>query len=203
VMAILLPIIFTNYSYVFNQLSDWGSALIHKDELNRNLNVMVDYSLPGMFRKNLNNPLISNMPFLIFGFISLFGLFAINWFKRNLKLELLSLSILTILVFNSNTESPSFIISSTAVAIWWNLVESKKTKLSYFLLLLYFIFSVLPTIDGYPKAFKDHYLHELGFRALPPTLIWFYIVINAYLKNNINLKVSKAQFKLYKKAELV
>jgi Glycosyltransferase family 87 len=190
-LAVLLPILFTNSNYIFDQLYEWKNVLIHKDELNRSLNPMVDYSLPGMFRKNLHSPNISNFPFLIFGFVCLLGLFIINWFRHNLKLDLLVLSILTILVFNSNTESPSFIISSTAVAIWWNLVENKKTKTSYFLLIIYFLFSVLPTIDGYPKVFKDHYLHELGFRAFPPTLIWFYIVFKAYLKNSFSRLIYK------------
>lgn len=184
-LAILIPTTFTNIEFIQSQLMEWVKVLMHKDSLNRNLNPLVDYSLPGLFRKNLGDPSISNLYFILFGFIVLSGLFIKNWMQKNLKLELLVLSILTILVFNSNTESPSFIISSTAVAIWWNFVEKKKTIWSHFFLILYMLFTALPSIDGYPKEFKDQILHQRGLRALPPVIIWFYIVIQSYFKPKI------------------
>lgn len=190
-LAIIIPMLFTDFNYVLSLQNEWLKILVLKDGLNRNLNPLVDYSLPGLFRKNLNEPMISSVYFTMFGFLILFGLFIKNLMHKNLKLELLTLSILTIFVFNSNSESPSFIISSTAVAIWWNFLRKDNNKVAHLLLIFYIIFSVLPTIDGYPKAFKDEILHAKGFRALPPVIIWFYIIIQSYFKPVPQLNLTK------------
>lgn len=143
---------------------------------------MIDYSLPGLFRKNLYNPNISSWLFVLFGFVLLFSLFIKNYIYKNLKYELLVLGILTCFVFNSSSESPTIIIASTAVALWWNLIEKEKNKLSYGFLILYMLFTALPSIDGYPKEFKNEILHTKGFRALMPVLLWFYIVVRSFFK---------------------
>jgi hypothetical protein len=182
-LAIIVPMMFSSYEYTLKNYLDWTQALILKDALNRNLNSMIDYSLPGMIRKNFENPNISSVYFVLFGFVILFGLFVKNYFKKNLHYELLVLAILTSFVFNSSSESPTIIISSTAVAIWWNFVEDKKTLWSYLFLFLYMLLTALPSIDGYPKEFKYEILHQRGFRALMPTFLWFYVAIKSYRKN--------------------
>lgn len=181
-IAILTPMIFSSYDYTLKSYLDWGQALVLKDSLNRNLNSMIDYSLPGMIRKNMDNANISSFYFVLFGFVVQLRLFIKNYLKKNLSHELLVLAILTSFVFNSSSESPTIIIASTAVAIWWNFIEEKKTLWSYLFLILYMLFTALPSIDGYPKEFKYEILHQRGFRALMPSLLWFYVVIKAYTK---------------------
>lgn len=181
-IAIIVPMLFTNYDYTLNSLKEWLEVLSHKDHINRQLNNMVDYSFPGIIRKTSSNPNLSSFYFLFFGCIIALVLFIKNYLRQNLKYELLVFSILSILVFNSNSESPSFIISSTAVAIWWIFVVKEKNRWEYFLIILYFLFSVLPTIDFYPKYIRDEYLHGYSLRALPPTLIWFHLVFKAIFK---------------------
>jgi len=44
------------------------------------------------------------------------------------------------------------------------------------------LFTALPSIDGYPKEFKNEILHTKGFRALMPVLLWFYIVVRSFFK---------------------
>jgi hypothetical protein len=186
-IAIVAPMIFSSYDYTLKSYLDWGQALVLKDSLNRNLNSMIDYSLPGMIRKNMDNANISSFYFVLFGFVVLLGLFIKNYLKKNLSHELLVLAILTSFVFNSSSESPTIIIASTAVAIWWNFIEEKKTFWSYLFLILYMLFTALPSIDGYPKEFKYEILHQRGFRALMPSLLWFYVVIKAYTKRSPSL----------------
>lgn len=184
-IAIIIPAMFSSWNYTLDNYIEWIKSLHLKDSLNRNLNPMIDYSLPGLFRKNLNNPNISSWLFVLFGFALLFFLFIKNYIYKNLKYELLVLGILTCFVFNSSSESPTIIIASTAVAIWWNFIEKEKNKLSYGFLILYMLFTALPSIDGYPKEFKNEILHTKGFRALMPVLLWFYIVIQSYFKPRI------------------
>jgi hypothetical protein len=182
VIAIIIPAIFSSLDYTLDNYIEWIRALHLKDSLNRNLNPMIDYSLPGLFRKNLYNPNISSWLFVLFGFVILFSLFIKNYIHQNLKYELLVLGILTCFVFNSSSESPTIIIASTAVALWWNFIEKEKTALSYGFLILYMVFTALPSIDGYPKEFKDQILHAKGFRALMPVLLWFYVIFLSYFK---------------------
>ncbi len=184
-IAIIIPAIFSSWDYTLDNYIEWIKSLYLKDSLNRNLNPMIDYSLPGLFRKNLYNPNISSWLFVLFGFVILFSLFIKNYIYKNLKYELLVLGILTCFIFNSSSESPTIIIASTAVAIWWNFIEKEKNKLSYGFLILYMLFTALPSIDGYPKEFKNEILHTKGFRALMPVFLWFYIVIQSYFKPRI------------------
>lgn len=181
--SVLIPVFLTDYNYVQSSYSQWVEAILLKDTLNSNLNPMIDYSLPGMFRKNLENPLISTIPFVITGFLCLCGICIKNLLSGHLKEELLVLSLLTCFVFSSNSESPTIILSSTAVAIWWCLVEKNKTKWHYLFLACYLMFTAYPSIDGYPTNFRQQILHERGFRGLMPCLLWFYLVIKSFFKS--------------------
>lgn len=193
VLAIIIPAIITNLDYTLNNYSEWIRALQYKDSLNSNLNHMIDYSLPGLFRKNLNNPDISTWIFVLIGIGLLFPLFIKNWRNKNLKYELLVLGILSCFIFNSSSESPTIIIASTAAALWWNFIEKEKTKLSCLFIILYMLFTALPSIDGYPVEFKNDILHARGFRALMPTLLWFFIVFKSYSKKALILHYVKNQ----------
>lgn len=184
-LAVFLPAIFSSLDYTLNSYYEWFKALQLKDSLNCQSNSMIDYSLPGLFRKNLNYINFSTWLFLLFGIFSLFPLFVKNWYFKNLKYELLVLGILSCFIFNSSSESPTIIISSTAVALWWNLIEKKKTVMSYLFLVCYMLFTAIPSITGYPEEFKQEILHARGFRALMPVLLWFYVLAQSYRKQKI------------------
>jgi len=181
----VLPMLLSSPSFVLQSYADWYNSLIHKNSANASLTSMQDISVMGMVRRILQDPEISNLPFLVTGLV----LFAIPYLRikqfRYLSFQLMLLASVLIftVIFSSGSESPTYIIAFTGVAIWFLNKESNFTNWRIFL----FVFAVLLTSfspsDLFPKFVRMNYIQPYSLKALPCVIIWLDIVYQMTIKD--------------------
>ena len=173
-----IPMLFSSPQFIVQTYRDWFERLVVKNSENASLLSMQDISFMGIFRRVLQNPNLSNIPFLLFGIIC-FGLpyLRISYYK-NPKFQLLLLSSVLIftVIFSSGSESPTYIIAFLGVAIWFVIKEKKVSNWDIFLLVFALILTSFSPSDLIPKFLREQYIKPYALKALPCVLIWFQIV---------------------------
>lgn len=180
-----LPMLLSSPSFVIQSYADWYNALVYKNSANASLTSMQDISVMGIVRRVLQNPEISNLPFLLTGLL----LFAIPYVRitqfkyLSFQLMLLASVLIFTVIFSSGSESPTYIIAFAGVAIWFLNKESNFTSWRIFL----FVFAILLTSfspsDLFPKFIRVNYIQPYSLKALPCVIIWLDIVYQMIVKN--------------------
>lgn len=172
-----LPMLISSPTFIIDSYGEWFSRLVVKNSENASLVSMQDISVMGMFRRILQNPELSNLPFLGVGLL-LFGLPYLRFSMFNnekFRLLLLSSVLIFTVIFSSGSESPTYIIAFLGVAIWF--VIQKRPFSNYVLGL--FIFAMVLTSfspsDLMPRYLRENFIQPYALKALPCILIWLQI----------------------------
>ena len=174
----VLPMLISSPDFIIKSYAEWFDSLVHKNDLNSSLTSMQDISVMGMFRRILQNPNLSNLPFLVVGLL-VFGLPYLRFnLYHNLKFQLLLLSSVLIftVIFSSGSESPTYIIAFLGLAIWFVIQEKPLTNSTLFLLVFALVFTSFSPSDLMPKYIRTHFIQPYALKALPCVLIWMKIV---------------------------
>ena len=152
-----------------------------------------DICLMGMVRRISGNNSIPNWPFLGAGVI-LFALpyLRIKQYKEPVfRLLLLSSTLIFTVIFSTSSESPTYIIAFTGVAIWF--VTQKKPLKAWQVVL--FVFAMALTSfspsDLFPKFIRNEFIKPYSLKALPCVLIWLaitYQLLTSDFRNNTQVK---------------
>ncbi|WP_316802714.1 glycosyltransferase family 87 protein [Pedobacter nototheniae] len=193
IVFFVLPMVFFGFDYIIQCYKDWYISLSAKQLENATLTSWQDMSIMGMARRLFQNPAISNLPFLIFGLI-LFGLpyLRIKQYKaEGFRLMLLASTLIFTVIFSNSSESPTYIIAFTGVALWFVLQDKPVKKEVIALLIFAFLLTSLAPTDFYPRYIRNNYIMRYSLKALPCILIWFYITYQMLTKNFL-IKSSEA-----------
>ncbi|MDO8994727.1 MAG: glycosyltransferase family 87 protein, partial [Daejeonella sp.] len=176
-LAFSIPMLFSSPAYIVQTYKDWFEAITEKNRMNSTLITDQDICLMGMVRRISGNHLIPNWPFLGAGII-LFGLpyLRISQYKEStFRLLILSSTLIFTVIFSTSSESPTYIIAFTGVAIWF--VNQKRPLKPWQIVL--FVFAILLTSfspsDLFPKFIRDEFIKPYSLKALPCVLIWLAI----------------------------
>ena len=92
------------------------------------------------------------------------------------KLYFLSFLLLWMVIFNHKAESPTFVIATAGVSIWF---FSQKIKLENLLLIIFaFVFTTMSPTDLFPKSIREIYMMPYVMKAVPCIFIWFKITFD-------------------------
>ncbi len=172
IIFFVLPMLISSPQYIVQSYQDWYHALSIKNEANA-YSMLQDYSVMGMVRRISGNRDISNM-FVLIPAMLLFALqyIRINKYKDlNFQLGILASVLIFIVIFSSGSESPTYIIAMTGVAIWFILQKRPYSKYVVFLLIFTIIFTSFSTSDLLPSELK-YFIKSYALKALPCFLIW-------------------------------
>jgi hypothetical protein len=107
--------------------------------------------------------------------IFLLPFYKIDLFKENMFKYLAVCSVLIwIVIFNHKSESPTFIIAMTGVALWF--VQADKNLLNTSLFVSAFTLTCLSPMDIFPKHLREEFVKPYALKALPCILIWVKII---------------------------
>jgi len=81
-----------------------------------------------------------------------------------------------VVIFNFKSESPSFIIAVSGIAIWFFTQEYKLLNLV--LLLFALVFTVLVATDIFPKSIRDNYMMPYVVKVVPCIVIWCKLIVD-------------------------
>jgi hypothetical protein len=135
-VCICLPMLITSPSFALHSYIDWYHSLVEKNQLNVSFNASQDISFMGVCRRMIGNPSVPNTPFLLFGAI-VFGmpLLRFNQFGAlQFRLRVLASALLTVVLFSTGSEHPTYIIAVMGAVMWIFLQDKPFTRRNIVLL---------------------------------------------------------------------
>lgn len=184
ILFFVLPMLISSPKFGVQSYFDWYTSLSGKNIDNQALGTRQDYSLMGVVRRILGDASISNLIFLIPGFIIfMLPYIRIKQFKfLPFQLMILSSTLLFLVLFSSGSESPTYIIAIAGVMIWF-LMQKKLTKIDIGLLIFVMIFTCFAFSDLFPKSIKEGVFIKYSTKAIPCILIWFRVIYELLTKD--------------------
>lgn len=169
-----MPMLFASPDFVAHSYIDWKDSLIIKNAGNI-VGASTDISIMGFFRSLLNYRGIPNYVFISLGVILFMLPFSylqlLN--KRKFQLMILSSVLIFPILFSTGSEDCTYIISITAVGIWY--VQEKNRKMKNVLLpILLFITCNFPLLL-FPVYAKAHPL-TLSILSFPYFIVWIRVL---------------------------
>jgi hypothetical protein len=173
ILAILfcLPMVISSLSFIVKSYQDWFYSLTSKS-MNNEVNMMADISFLGFIRKTFGLHINVLYGCAFGGLLLLIALLRTKMYQfKQYRMFILSYVLLCLVLFNTNVESPTYIIGFAGVAIWFTIVE--KSRYTYFLLIFAIILTSFSPSDLFPKFIRQQYVIPYALKAVPCILIWF------------------------------
>ena len=173
VLALLfcLPMLISNPTFILNSYQDWFDSLLLKS-VDNEVNLMADISFLGFIRRTTGVHIHVLYGCAFAGLILLISLLRTKMYEfKQYKFLILSYVLLCLVLFNTNVESPTYIIGFVGLAIWFIVVE--KSGYTWFLLIFAIILTSFSPSDLFPKFIRQQYVIPYALKAFPCILIWF------------------------------
>src|SRR6202012_3291630 len=179
----VLPMFISSPVYIIQTYHYWYADLIYKNS-NNIISTREDISVMGMIRKMIF-PGLSNLLVLVPAML----LFALSYIRvkyfRNFNYQLLIVASTLIfpVIFSTGSESPTYIIAFTGVAIWFINAQRPVSALEWFLLIFALILTSLSPSDLFPRYLRVNYVEPYALKALPCFIIWLKIIYETITRN--------------------
>lgn len=180
----LLPMLISSPKFGVQSYFDWYTSLSEKNLSNQVLGNRQDYSLMGVVRRFLQDASISNLVFLIPGFIIFMTPYLrISQYKNlSFQLMILASTLLFLVLFSSGSESPTYIIAVAGVMIWF-LMQKTISKVNVGILIFVMIFTCFAFSDLFPKSIKEEIFVKYSTKAIPCIVVWFRVMYELLTKD--------------------
>jgi len=192
----LVPILLSSFDFINHTYFDWAKSLLKKNSLNINMldaDYWQDISLMGIVRRLFNIKNLENLYFQIPA--ALFYLLALlrksQFQYLSYRVAILSFLLIGLVVFNSSSETATYIIASIGVGLWYVLQEDKKSYPVILLIILSFLVSNFVTYYILPNEFSENYYCQYSIKAIPYFLIWVSLCFQIISKDfkSVNLAI--------------
>jgi Glycosyltransferase family 87 len=194
VVLFILPMAISSPQFIVQSYYDWYDSLLHKNIENQGVKdgvgtSMQDVSLMGLVRRIGGFPHLSNLIFIIPGFI--LQVFPLLKFKHYhslvFQLRYLASLVIFVVIFSSSSESPTFIIAVSGVAIWFISQVNPVEKWVKVLLILVVIFTSASATDIFPPYIRQMFI-VYSIKAFPCCLVWFACIYQLLFEKTTQFK---------------
>jgi hypothetical protein len=175
IILYLLPLFITNFDFLNQSYLDWFVELQSKNGTNSDLeNIHQNMSAIGFFmkisRNNTFNILYIVLPAFIFQLLPLvrYKLFQHQAFQMKYLASLM----MFIILFNTATETSTFIIGTTGAGIWWLNNETYTSKKILWFMAFVLFLGTISTTDLVPKYFNVEVVRKYSLKAFPYLIVW-------------------------------
>jgi Glycosyltransferase family 87 len=173
-----------SWDFTVQSYGEWFHSLISKSNYNVTLSGHANISLVGIMDKVFGIR-INVLYYVLFGG-SILGIILLRFTQHPyfmFRLFVLNYVLFCIVLFNTNVESPTYIIPFVAVATWFLGVE--KNNYTRFLFVFCMILTSFSPSDLFPRYINLHYVRPYALKALPVFLIWLDLTYRL-LKHNFD-----------------
>ena len=180
-----LPMLYSSYDYILQTYEDWFRQILKRNDqnvFNSTYAGMQDISIMGMIRR-----IFGWYDFPEFKLVAAAGVLLLiplakiqQWQNPSLQLRYLSLALLTVVVFSSASESPSFVLAVSGAGIWLSLHPTPWKKWLIALVIFLFLFTILSPTDIVPPYIRTNFIQAYSLKALPCAIIWVCVLIEIY-----------------------
>ena len=168
---VLSTSLISSWYFMVQSYKDWFHSLIFKSNFNVTISDHANISLIGIMDKVFGIR-INVLYYVLFG-SSILGIILMR-FKQHqffmFRLFVLCYVLFCIVLFNTNVESPTYIIPFVAVGIWFISIDKNYYTISLFVFCI--ILTSLSPSDLFPKIINQTYVRPYALKALPCFLIW-------------------------------
>ena len=183
----LMPMLISSPGFIYNSYVEWISTIFQKHNINIQLRLtdrMQDISLMGFFRRILNQ-YISDYLFIIPAVIFLLLPFLRKAQHKILEFQYsyLALVLLSVVLFSSSSESPTYIIAMVGAAIWFTKNKKGQTVQGKLLLVFLLFLTSFSMTDFFPASIRNNYIIPYSLKALPCIVIYGIIVWELLFKD--------------------
>jgi len=178
----VLPMFVTSPHFTIQSYTDWFAALSDKNAMNVGFNTSQDISFMGVCRKLVNNPYLPNTPFLLFGAL-VFGLplFRFNQYDSlQFRLRILASALLTVVLFSTGSEHPTYVIAVTGAMLWIFLQENYFSRRNIVLLVMLLVITGLGLTDAFPRMIRENIISDYVLKAWPCIIVWVLIAYEMF-----------------------
>ena len=189
VALICLPMVISSPSFIFQSYIDWKDSLVLKNTLNAVLGNMQDISVPGMIRRFFVYQDLSMAAVLLpAALLFCLPLLRLSLYQNKVyQLYYLALTLITVVIFSSSAESPTYIIALCGVGIWFVLnVHHNKTSDKLLLGFVLLLTSLSPT-DLFPRYVRNNFIIPYSLKALPCFVIWIVLIMKLTFQKSESL----------------
>lgn len=177
IIIFLLPLIFYsphNFKFLYQ---DWYGSMKQDYSINTGISMMG--VIKSLIYKDASIPLIQ-----LIGVAILLGSIIVILLRRNyeqIKYIFLANILIFTVIFNQAAESPTYIIASTGVFIWY--LKTERTWITILLFVFFYFLTVLSPTDIFPRYLRDQYVKPYSLKALPCIITWLIIQIQLFFPN--------------------
>jgi glycosyl transferase family 87 len=97
-----------------------------------------------------------------------------NWSDPSFRLRFLCALLVYMVIFNHQSESPSFVIAVTGIAIWF--VTTPRTWWRITITVLTIIVVSISSTDITPKSWQQHFFVRYRLKTIPCTIAWLTMI---------------------------
>ena len=176
VVLFLAPMAISSPAYIIGQYHEWFSCLVGKNTENIH-SFAQNISLLGLVRRTTGNMDYSDLWLILPGMV----LFALPYLRRRqyrylaFRETLLASVLLFVILFSTGSEASGYIIALTGACIWYTAAPWKRRKWAVALMAFVFILSGMGNCDLFPKHIRHDYIQAYALRALPISILWFWL----------------------------
>lgn len=186
-MAIIVvaPIVYSSADYIMQSYEDWYYQIIRRNQQNIDNSRtagMQDISVPGMIRRIFHYYGPIDLPIIAVAG-TLFGIPLLkkqNQLHPTFGLSYLALVLLSVVIFSSAAESPTFVIAVTGAALWFIIQEKPVSMFVKSMLGLLFVLTILSPTDLIPPYIRINIILAYSLKALPCFIIWCWLIVSCW-----------------------
>ena len=179
VVLFALPMIISSPAFIIQTYVDWFNSLTEKNLHNISLDYisMTDLSVMGMIRRifKINN--LSNLVVIVPAIVLLaLPLLRFNLYKyKGYQLSYLALCLISVVIYSSGAESPTFVIAMVGIATWF-VISNQASRLNIALLVFAIFLTSLSSTDLCPRFIRQSLILPYALKALPSFIIWLLLI---------------------------
>lgn len=194
VVFFTLPMIVAGPYFATHSYIDWYNAVAEKAAKNIRMDIhndLQDISVMGMIKRIFNLPNFKTIWVLICAAV-MFAFQFIHvsyWRDLRFKLYILCSVCIAVVIFNTSSESPTYIIAFPMVCVWYLMQQPAKTNNALF------IFALVLTCFSYSDIFtpymRTHIIRPYSLKALPCLVIWIVLSVQLYTKKFLKVDLDR------------
>ncbi len=187
IVLFCLPMLISSPTFIVQSYQHWVQSLIAKNVQNTDSTIAMnlqDLSVLGMLRRifkieNLHNYFIT-VPAAI---MLLLPYIRIKQYKYlYYRLSYLALLLISVVIFSTSAESPTYVIAVTGVALWFIVQPLPTSKLVYMILVFALIVTTFSVTDIFPHWVRVNFFIAYALKALPCFCIWLVLLYQLLFK---------------------
>ncbi|MBC7722626.1 MAG: DUF2029 domain-containing protein [Pedobacter sp.] len=181
VVLFCLPMLISSPTFIIQTYQHWFQSLVAKNVQNIDSSIALnlqDLSVLGMVRRifkidNLHNYFIT-IPAAV---LLLLPYIRISQYKYlYYRLSYLALVLISVVIFSTSAESPTYVIAVTGVALWFIVQHLPTQKWVYALLIFAIIVTTFSVTDIFPHTVKVNFFIAYALKALPCFCVWLVLL---------------------------